>query len=279
MLAGDPDRRTQNNSDQTNQAILYETGNSGEMYGFPPTLAGDLQLNVRFPSCWDGVNVDSPDHKSHMSYPDPNKGNTEGGMCPESHPVALISIGAEFAFNTGSLGIVDSSTLVFSQGDTTGYGGHGDFLQGWQNLTALGNSFDNCTGIGADCAWNSFGTPNGEQGTKNNFSPQIPAPDENIGLNGPISALPGDNTVYTAGVNGTVATATSAAAGVAAASSPADVVSQTEVVNDVSAPATTPATTPTLTIAAPTTFQTVFVTQTVTSVVTPSGGSCQWVVG
>jgi hypothetical protein len=66
MLAGDPERRTQNNSDQTNQAILFETGNSGEMYGFPKTLAKNLQMNVRFPSCWDGVNVDSEDHKSHV---------------------------------------------------------------------------------------------------------------------------------------------------------------------------------------------------------------------
>jgi hypothetical protein len=58
--------RTQNNSDQTNQAILFETGNSGEMYGFPKTLASNLQMNVRFPSCWDNKNLDSPDHKSHV---------------------------------------------------------------------------------------------------------------------------------------------------------------------------------------------------------------------
>lgn len=61
--------RTQNMSDQTNQAILYETGNSGEVYGFPKRLLGDLSLHVRFPSCWDGINVDSPDHKSHVRFP------------------------------------------------------------------------------------------------------------------------------------------------------------------------------------------------------------------
>lgn len=131
-----------------------------------------------------------------MSYPDPTKGDTQGGMCPPSHPVALLHIGAEFGFDTGSLGIVDSSTLVWSMGDTTGYGGHGDFLQGWQNLTALGESFDNCVGIGTDCAWNSFGTPDGKMGTKSNLSPQNLPPSENIGFQGPISALPGNNVVY-----------------------------------------------------------------------------------
>jgi hypothetical protein len=131
-----------------------------------------------------------------MSYPDPSKGDTQGGMCPSSHPVALLHIGAEFGFDTGSLGIVDSSSLVWSMGDTTGYGGHGDFMQGWQNLTALGESFDNCIGTGADCAWNSFGTPNGQMGTKSNLSPQILPPYENIGFQGLISTLPGNNVVY-----------------------------------------------------------------------------------
>ncbi|CZR55814.1 uncharacterized protein PAC_05702 [Phialocephala subalpina] len=210
MVAGDPQRRTQNTSDQTNQAILYETGNSGEVYGFPKRLLGDLSLHVRFPSCWDGVNVDSPDHKSHMAYPDPTKGDTAGGMCPSTHPVALLHIGAEFGFDTGSLGIVDSSTLVWSMGDTTGYGGHGDFIQGWQNLTALGESFDNCEGTGTACAWNSFGTPNGEMGTKSNLSPEIAPPVEDIGFQGPISKLPGGNVAYGGGAGSqTTSTASS----------------------------------------------------------------------
>ncbi|KAK0125618.1 hypothetical protein ONS96_009452 [Cadophora gregata f. sp. sojae] len=186
-----------NDSEQSNQAILYETEGTGEVYGFPKTIKGRLQLNVRFPSCWDGKNLDSPDHKSHMSYPDPTKGDTQGGMCPSTHPIALLHVGAEFGFDTGSLDITDSSTLVFSMGDTTGYGGHADFIQGWQNLTALGESFDNCNGFGDACAWNSFGTPDGKQGVKSDLKPQVPAVfEEDIGLNGPIAKLPGNNPVW-----------------------------------------------------------------------------------
>lgn len=117
-------------------------------------------------------------------------------MCPPSHPVALLHIGAEFGFDTGSLGIHDSSTLVWSMGDTTGFGGHGDFMQGWQDLTALGESFDNCNGIGTDCAWNSFGTPDGKMATKNDLSPETMPPDDDVGFKGPIKALPGGNAVY-----------------------------------------------------------------------------------
>ena len=29
---------------------------------------GGLRMEVMFPQCWDGVNIDSPDHKSHVQF-------------------------------------------------------------------------------------------------------------------------------------------------------------------------------------------------------------------
>jgi Domain of unknown function (DUF1996) len=49
--------------------------------------AGDqLIARQEFPPCWDGQNLDSADHRSHMSYVvyDPNTGQ---GSCPATHPV------------------------------------------------------------------------------------------------------------------------------------------------------------------------------------------------
>ena len=43
-----------------------------------------LAITLGFQNCWDGVNLDSPDHRSHMA-----KGNSG---CPPSHPVVLPSI-------------------------------------------------------------------------------------------------------------------------------------------------------------------------------------------
>jgi hypothetical protein len=132
-----------------------------------------------------------------MAYPDPSLGgNTEGGMCPQSHPVALFSIGAEAGWDLTGIANVNSSLIVFANGDTTGFGYHADFVQGWTNLTALNNSFATCFNS-TDCPWRSFGTPNGQDGQKLPMSPQVPAPyEEQIGLNGPISQLPGNNPVY-----------------------------------------------------------------------------------
>lgn len=41
--------------------------------------------------CWDGKNLDSPDHKTHVAYPTngPASFDTDGGACPSSHPVKI----------------------------------------------------------------------------------------------------------------------------------------------------------------------------------------------
>ena len=212
MIAGDSSRRTLDLSSQWDQAILFDTPN-GEIYGLPSTLSSRLQADVRFPSCWDGINLDSPDHQSHVAYPDPSLGgNTQGGMCPSSHPVALISIGAEFGFDLQ--GVTDPSSLVFSNGDTTGYGFHGDFLQGWTNSTALQDSFANCF-TNDECPWRNFDAPGGVAPNPSTQSPEVAPIYEEIGLNGPIPTLPGNNPVYTAGVGA----ATSVVSSIASAAS------------------------------------------------------------
>jgi len=47
-------------------------------------------------SCWDGKNLDSPDHKSHVAYPAAGPqtftGSSVGGACPATHPVKIPQI-------------------------------------------------------------------------------------------------------------------------------------------------------------------------------------------
>jgi hypothetical protein len=187
MLAGDTTRRTQNNSDFAQRAVAMmciQTDTSKEYNGFPPTPCNTLRAEVYFPSCWDGVNLDSPDHKSHVSYP--AIGDYNGGVCPESHPVALLSIFYEFFFDTSVY--TDFNRFVFANGDTTGYGFHGDFIMGWTNRTALQNAHADCI-----TASNCPTLGNKPQTTETLITPAIfPEP---IGLNGPIALLPGNNPV------------------------------------------------------------------------------------
>lgn len=63
--------RTYNDSDPTNQAIVYASGDyvpGQDVHGFPTVLPGKyFHADVRFPSCWDNKTVDSPNHKDHVS--------------------------------------------------------------------------------------------------------------------------------------------------------------------------------------------------------------------
>ncbi|MFK7800178.1 MAG: DUF1996 domain-containing protein [Anaerolineae bacterium] len=63
----------------------------------PECLAPDrVRMDVFFPSCWNGIDLDSDDHKSHMAYP--IKDSTGETVCPDTHPVAVVRPTYHYAF-------------------------------------------------------------------------------------------------------------------------------------------------------------------------------------
>lgn len=57
---------------------LGATGTTRNPYLPPVNCPNGLRGEIRFPSCWNGVDLDSKDHISHMAYPI----NNESGPCP-----------------------------------------------------------------------------------------------------------------------------------------------------------------------------------------------------
>jgi hypothetical protein len=55
---------------------------------------GGIRSIITFPTCWDGINLDSPDHKSHLAYAIGSASNDVGptGSCPASHPVVIPQV-------------------------------------------------------------------------------------------------------------------------------------------------------------------------------------------
>lgn len=98
-----------------------------------------LRLEVMFPSCWNGKDVDSPDHRSHMAYPD----MVMSGTCPKGYQTRLVSLLFETIWNTSKFKGVDGE-FVLSNGDPTGFGYHADFMHGWES-GVLEKAIDVCT--------------------------------------------------------------------------------------------------------------------------------------
>ncbi|KAH9971395.1 hypothetical protein BGW80DRAFT_456878 [Lactifluus volemus] len=155
MLAGDPYVRSDTGTPESRAMswrCLGPQGSIGDQTsGIHNTnCPWGLRAQVFFPGCWDGKNLDSPDHKSHMAYPD----GIDNGKCPPTHPVHLVSIFYEVYFSVDPFNSLrDGGRFVLSNGDPTGYGLHGDFMNGWDR-SVLERAVETCTnlsGVIEDC--------------------------------------------------------------------------------------------------------------------------------
>lgn len=103
----------------------------------PPESCPDSHLTmvVVFPDCWNGANLDSPDHRSHMAYSGPGD---DANVCPDSHPVPVPKMTQYVNFPTVTAA---SQVAGLSSG---GVGtAHADFFNGWDPIR-LAERVDTC---------------------------------------------------------------------------------------------------------------------------------------
>lgn len=129
MLAGDSTNRDANKIAPGICHVCVGNGEDDNPCGpkdprsFPPRpCPGGIRATIVFPTCWDGKNLDSPDHRSHMAY-SPDGKAFAGSTCPSSHPVRIPGVMYEImwdtsAFNNPKYFQNGKQPLVYAFGDT-----------------------------------------------------------------------------------------------------------------------------------------------------------------
>lgn len=111
---------------------------------FPTEATEELERFLIYPSCWNGVDLDTDDHRSHMAYPTTFKLDVEPESCPPGFPIKLPIV----RFVIRILDYVPGS-YIFSDGTQHL---HGDFFSGW-DPTELQRIMDNCIEMNHHDRW------------------------------------------------------------------------------------------------------------------------------
>jgi hypothetical protein len=94
-------------------------GEVGASKNFVTCPAGTMMESyLDFPQCWNGRDLDSADHKSHMAYP-------VNGECPSTHPVPVPKLRQVLRYP------VNGNPAAFRLASGPGYTMHGDFFNAW----------------------------------------------------------------------------------------------------------------------------------------------------
>lgn len=156
MIAGNPTLRSYDSSSKAQQAVTFlcldfEKGTKGPFHELPKNMncPSGVRAQINFPKCWNGKDMDSPDHTSHVAYP---SGGPDSGTCndpdfPVTLPRIFMEIYWEGAFESADKkadAMNPEQPYVLAHGDPTGYGHHADFYNGWEK-GALQKAVDGCT--------------------------------------------------------------------------------------------------------------------------------------
>lgn len=137
MIAGDPTATTDRGGWPASFVCLDPTTGQGPHGGAIPACPAGYAIwaSVEFPQCWNGKDLDAPDHRAHMAYPEQLQQPPFTWRCPATHPVALpvITMNAAYLVRPG-----DDTTKwrlasdMYDPKQPGGFSLHADYFGGWK---------------------------------------------------------------------------------------------------------------------------------------------------
>jgi len=196
MLVGSPSAQNRgcNGGTPTNPAcnnaktwIACGQNDATHKVTMPTTSCSSIGLHMYFPSCWDGQSFTPANQDQHLVYA------TGTGACPTGFSHKLPELVYDWWFDTSTVTPNSNGpTYILSNGETSGYGLHGDFMNGW-NATVLQNIINQCgpTTSPDSCPLvQTLARPGKSSATSCKFQGNLPS--EDVGVTGnPLSTLPG----------------------------------------------------------------------------------------
>jgi hypothetical protein len=96
-----------------------------------------VRAHVKFPNCWNGTNLDSTNHRSHLAY------STKASGCPASHPVPIPALTIVIVYP-----LSNGSAITLSSGSPTTM--HGDFWNTWDQSSLVAFTIE-CVRTSGSC--------------------------------------------------------------------------------------------------------------------------------
>ena len=135
MIAGDSSAL----QPQSTAVVAWTCGTGIARDAAPPVCPAGrpLRMLVTFPDCWNGTDVDSVDHRSHMAY-------SSHGACPADHHVAVPQLQFSVIYDFSG----DPHGLSLASGPLTT--AHADFFNAW-DPAKLKSEIEACLHRGVIC--------------------------------------------------------------------------------------------------------------------------------
>jgi hypothetical protein len=122
-----------------------------------PTGAQHFLARIEAPNCWDGKNLDSASHRSHVAYA--TYGDWGYPRCPTTHPYVIPTFTMQIQYTIGAgddTRLWHYSSDEMMPGTAPGTTFHGDWFGAWDPVVQAMWT-DNCINKNLDCSAGNLG--------------------------------------------------------------------------------------------------------------------------